>query len=131
MNKKLINSLIGLLLLLLANGVMALETLPAIGHETVEEAYEALKIDQNAKASEYEGWYLFTTSHDGVYSIWSFTPPEHPAHPSVIKRDIVKKDKKLYINMNALCEAVELNCDLLIESFKQINEEIKARHESS
>jgi hypothetical protein len=71
-----------------------------IGYATIEEAY-------NAK-----------------YILWSFTPDDHPAHPSAIRREIVKKGDQILIKMDALCYSNQLDCDLLIDQFKKINERI-------
>ncbi|MFA9418577.1 MAG: molecular chaperone DnaJ [Gammaproteobacteria bacterium] len=97
----------------------------AIGYATVEEAYAALGADPSAALTEYGGWSIFNVKADGKYILWSFTPEKHSAHPSVIRRDIVKKDGEIFINMNALCHAEKASCDTLIEEFRLINENIK------
>jgi hypothetical protein len=58
------------------------------------------------------------------YILWSFTPDDHPAHPSAIRREIVKKGDQILIKMDALCNSNQLDCDLLIDQFKKINERI-------
>lgn len=74
--------------------------------------------------TEYEGWTIFNQKGDGKYILWSFTPDDHPAHPSAIRREIVKKDDEILIRMDALCNSTQLDCDLLIDQFKKINERI-------
>ena len=95
-----------------------------IGYATIEEAFNALKADPAVGMQEYEGWTIFNQKGDGKYILWSFTPDDHPAHPSVIRREIVKKDDKILIKMDALCNSNQLDCDLLIDQFKKINERI-------
>ena len=95
-----------------------------IGYETIEEAFSALKADPAVGMKEYEGWTIFNQKGDGKYILWSFTPDDHPAHPSVIRREIVKKDDQVLIRMDALCNSNQLDCDLLIDQFKKINERI-------
>ena len=95
-----------------------------IGYATIEEAYNALKADSSVGMKEYEGWTIFNQKGDGKYILWSFTPDDHPAHPSVIRREIVKKDDEILIRMDALCNSNQLDCDLLIDQFKKINERI-------
>ena len=96
-----------------------------IGYATIEDAFIALEADPAAAKTEYEGWTIFNQKGDGKYILWSFTPQDHPAHPSVIRRDIVKKDDELFISMNALCHSSRFDCDQLIEQFEQINERIR------
>ena len=97
----------------------------AIGFASVQEAYDALNADADASKSEYEGWTLFTQKADGKYILWSFTPVDHPVHPSAVRRDVVKKDGEVFITMAVLCYASHFDCDQLIEQFQQINARIK------
>ncbi len=96
-----------------------------IGYKTVDAAYQALESDASAAVTHYEGWVIFNQKGDGQYVLWSFTPDEHPAHPAVIRRFIVKKDNELFIQMSALCEANKFDCDSLVEAFEKINETIR------
>lgn len=95
-----------------------------IGYATIEEAYNALKADSTVGMKEHEGWTIFNQKGDGKYILWSFTPDDHPAHPSAIRREIVKKGDQILIKMDALCYSNQLDCDLLIDQFKNINERI-------
>ncbi|MDH3631561.1 MAG: hypothetical protein OER98_10625 [Gammaproteobacteria bacterium] len=95
-----------------------------IGYATIEEAYNALKADSAVGMQEYEGWTIFNQKGEGKYILWSFTPDDHPAHPSAIRREIVKKNDEILIRMDAMCNSNQLDCDLLIEQFKQINKRI-------
>lgn len=96
-----------------------------IGYATIEEAYNALKADPAVSMKEYEGWTIFNQKGDGKYILWSFTPDDHPVHPSAIRREVVKKEGEIFIKMDALCVSNQLDCDLLIDQFKKINERIK------
>lgn len=98
-----------------------------IGYASVQEAFEALSADPAASQSFYEGWTIFNTRDNGRYVIWSFTPDDHPVHPSAIRREIVSKDGEVFINMAILCYASRLDCDLLVEQYEQINENLKRR----
>lgn len=99
----------------------------SIHYNTVEEALAALENNPDATLTEHEGWQVFNVKEDGFYILWSFTTTEHPAHPAVVKRSIMKKDGELFIAMDALCHSVQIFCDSLIEDFKLINEAIKQR----
>lgn len=99
----------------------------SIRYATVEEAFAALEKNPDAVLTEHEGWKVFNVKEKGVYVLWSFTPPDHPAHPTVVKRSILKKDGELFIDMAALCFSPRILCDSLLEDFKLINENIKQR----
>ena len=96
-----------------------------IGYVTVEEAFTALEADPDAAMTEYEGWTIFNQKNDGVYTIWSFTSEGHATHPTVIRRDIVKRADEVSIEMNALCHSSKFDCDQLIDEFKKINQRIR------
>ena len=100
---------------------------PAIDFATVQDAYDALSADPTATQSDYEGWTIFNQKADGKYIIWSFTPVDHPVHPTVVRREVVKKDGEVYIAMAVLCHSSRLDCDQLIEQFKQINQNLQRR----
>ena len=102
----------------------------AIQYKTVEDALKALESDSGAELTEYEGWKIFKQKNDGRYVLWSFTPAEHPAHPTVVRRTIAKVNGQLNIDMDALCYSTQIFCDSLMEDFKQINENIKQRESS-
>ena len=99
----------------------------SIDFESVDEALRALEANPKAALTEYEGWKVFNVKENGVYNLWSFTPAIHPAHPSVIKRSILKKNGELFIDMDAICMSTQIFCDALMEDFKAINENIKER----
>jgi hypothetical protein len=115
--------LVALLYLPVAAAQQVAEPSP-IGYATIEEAFNALKADPAVGMKEYEGWTIFNQKGDGKYILWSFTPDDHPAHPSAIRREIVKRDDEILIKMDALCNSNQLDCDLLIDQFKKINERI-------
>ena len=101
-------------------------------YKSVEAAFNALESNPDAQLTEYEGWAIFKLKGGGKYELWSFTPPEHPANPTVIRREIVKRGDEILISMDAFCESNMFDCDDLIEQFKEINENIrnKAKAES-
>jgi hypothetical protein len=94
---------------------------------TVQGAYDALSADPTAKQSDHDGWTVFNQKADGKYIIWSFTPVDHPVHPTAVRREVVKKDGEVFISMDVLCHSSRLDCDQLIEQFKQINQNLQRR----
>jgi hypothetical protein len=98
-----------------------------IGYASIDEAFTALQADPQAVMTEYEGWTIFNQKNEGVYTIWSFTSEDHPTHPTVVRREIVKRDGEVSIKMDALCHSSKLDCDQLIDEFNAINERIKQK----
>ncbi len=100
-----------------------------IGYPTVDAALQALKARSDVTVSVRDGWTI--VDDRSASTIWSFTPPGHPAHPAAVKRTVVPRDGAMFVQMNALCQADKAACDRLIEEFKQLNErmaqDIRAR----
>ena len=97
----------------------------SIHYKSVDEALAALESNPAATLTEHEGWKVFNLKENGLYLLWSFTPANHPAHPSAIKRSIFKKNGELFIDMDAICFSTQIFCDSLMEEFKHINERLK------
>ena len=83
--------------------------------------------DPSAAQSEYEGWTSFNQKVEGKYIIWSFTPEDHPVHPTAVPREIVNKDGEVLISMVVMCHSSRFDCDQLIEQFQQINENLQRK----
>lgn len=93
-----------------------------VGYATVDAALQALKGRSDVSISVQGGW---TIVHDDpVNTIWSFTPPTHPAHPAVVKRAAVSRDGEVQIQMTGLCQASKTACDKLMKEFEELNEGI-------
>jgi hypothetical protein len=107
-----------------------LEADSPIGYETVQDAFDALSADPDATKSEYEGWTIFKQKGDGKYILWSFTPNDHPVHPTAVRREVVSKDGEVFITMAVLCHSSRFDCDQLIKQFQRINEGIRQRMSS-
>ncbi|HEU4618500.1 MAG TPA: hypothetical protein VFV10_10685 [Gammaproteobacteria bacterium] len=93
-----------------------------IGYATVEAALAGLRSDPNAKFSTQEGWTVVASQEHGRAVQWFFTPQDHPAYPSVVKRTVGENRGVGVIDMAALCEVEQSECDRLIEDFRQISE---------
>ncbi len=87
-------------LILFTSGSIAQETNDpsVIGFETVDQAFTALQADPSAVATDYEGWTIFNQKTDGKYILWSFTPEGHPAHPTAVRREVIRKDSEVLIS---------------------------------
>lgn len=82
-----------------------------IGYPSVAAAREALDTRDDIEGMEEEGWTLFEDTENGT--VWHFTPPDHSAHPTAIKRIIVKRPGEDDIEMFVRCEAPRFACEAL------------------
>ncbi|WP_105189800.1 molecular chaperone DnaJ [Pseudoalteromonas sp. T1lg48] len=96
----------------------------SIGYKTVELALEALKNKQGTKLSVQGGWTIVEDKEESNMVLWSFTPSAHPAYPAAVKRKVLERDGKVYIQMSALCQAKKAACDKLMQEFEQLNKNI-------
>ena len=62
---------------------------------------------------------------DGDRILWTFTPEWHSAHPTAVKREVIEKDGKVFIEMSVLCQSSKPECDQLVEQFEQLNDNIR------
>lgn len=95
-----------------------------IGYASVAAALEALKARADVRISVQGGWTIVNDPADNA--LWSFTPPDHPAHPAAVKRSTVQRDGAVFIDMRALCQAEKLACDKLMAEFRELNDKIRA-----
>ncbi|WP_073218950.1 DUF4019 domain-containing protein [Massilia sp. CF038] len=100
-----------------------------IGYPTVAAALAALKARSDVKIETAQGWTV--VREEATQTIWTFTPPGHPAHPSVIRRAIEQKNGAVYLGMQAKCGAKKNACDKLIAEFTKLNEGIAQSMQSS
>ena len=90
-----------------------------VGYPTVSAALEALRARSDVNISVQGGWTI--VDDKSARALWSFTPPNHPAHPAVVRRTVISRDGAIGIDMTALCQASKAACDKLMEDFKGLN----------
>jgi hypothetical protein len=93
-----------------------------IDYPSVAAARQALEARDDAKVSEEDGWTLIEEPDTGT--VWNFTPPDHPAHPTVVKRSIIKRPGKDDIDMQGRCEGPRSACERLIRQFEYQNAQL-------
>ena len=70
-----------------------------------------------------DGWQLVYQNTDGNMVVWSFVPPNDPAYPAVVRREVRADRQQASISMSGLCEArKEAACDALFDYFKAMNQ---------
>ena len=74
-------------------------------------------------SGDHGEWEIITNQLN--HSVWSFTPEEHPAHPSVIRRKVFEKDGSVFIRTEVRCGAGKSVCDLLVKDFLKLDDKIK------
>ena len=94
-----------------------------LGYPTVEAAYEGLKARSDVRFRTANGWTI--ADDDGLGGVWSFTNPQHPAHPAVVKRWPVEEDGVVSIKMDVLCQADKSACDKLVADFQVLNTQMR------
>ena len=55
-------------------------------------------------------------------TVWTFTVPGHPAHPSVVCRRPVQDGAELRLQTQVQCNAVEAECQKLVKAFQELNQ---------
>jgi hypothetical protein len=108
--------------LLGAAAVFAAEDSATIGYATVGAALQALRSDPTARFETQQQWIVVASSEAEQPVQWFFTPPAHPAHPSVIKRTAVERGGQGFIDIAVLCQVEQAECERLLDDFRQTHE---------
>ena len=96
----------------------------SLRYSSVAEALQSIrsKPGVSVNLTQPDGWTI-VTDPSPVLSVWSFTPMNHPAYPSVVRRKIQQDSNgNVSVIMLAMCEAPKEPCDQLIQDFQLINE---------
>ena len=94
----------------------------SIEYDSVAEAFVDLRTKADVAVVVREGWTMIIEA-DG-YTSWTFTPPDHPASPTVAKRTVYQDQDGWHVAMKVHCEAEQTACDNFIRQFTVINEEM-------
>ncbi|RFB78974.1 hypothetical protein [Methylovirgula sp. 4M-Z18] len=54
-------------------------------------------------------------------TVWTFTKPGHPAHPSVVCRYPVQMGQQVFLRMEVICHNTQGACDKLVADFQALN----------
>lgn len=98
------------------------EVRDSIGYPSAEAALAALRAKSGVSFREEGGWTI--AEERGARTIWSFTPADHPAHPSAVRRQVVVTDDgRLTLKTDVSCQAAKAPCDDLVRDFDALNEQ--------
>jgi hypothetical protein len=90
-----------------------------IAYASVAEAYDALHAKAGVTFSRNGDW---TVANDTDRSIWSFTPSNHDAHPSVGRRQLLQHQGSFFVKTEILCQARKAACDRLHGDYQQLDQ---------
>lgn len=95
---------------------------PTIGYDTVAHALAAVKADPKARVVSDWAWttYEIGTFGQPGYVLWSFSPADHPAHQSAVKRTVALRDGRVIIDMDVAWEAAKPACDQMVRDFEAL-----------
>ena len=98
-----------------------------IGYSTIKEAVASLSTNPGAAVREEQGWTIIDESTgENTIVLWSFTPENHPAYPSMIRRTLYQQGNGPWLlRMNIKCGAAKVPCDALVRDFQRLNEEME------
>ena len=97
----------------------------AIPYPTVAVAFDSLRAKSGVEVSNQSGFTVIT--EPATYTLWTFTPAGHPAHPTVVRRQMVREGDDVFSHMQVKCEAAKPACDKLVAEFKALDEQIRER----
>jgi hypothetical protein len=95
----------------------------AIGYGSVAAALQAVRSDPSAQFESQEGWTIVASRENDQAVQWFFTPVGHPSHPAVVKRTALERGGVGFIDLAALCEVPQSECDQLLDDFRQQHEQ--------
>ena len=110
----------------LASGPVFAQPKLGIPFPTVAAALGALKAKPGVKFESNDGW---TIANDTDGAMWSFTPENHYANPSVGRRALRQQDGRFFVETQILCQASKAACDRLRDDYalldRRMNEAIQ------
>jgi hypothetical protein len=112
-------------LLIATVAVAAVDDPAPIGYSSVAGVLQALRADPRAQFQDQQGWTV-VASREGEHAVeWFFPPVDHPAYPSVIRRTVLEENGVGLIDLAALCQVPQSDCDLLLDDFRQYREKLE------
>ena len=100
-----------------------------INYPSVAAALEGLRARSDVDIRTQDGWTIVDDRASS--SQWTFTPPNEPAYPAVVKRVVTNRNGALFVEMAVLCQAEKLACDKLVAEFTEMNEALRQSSNSS
>lgn len=112
-----------LLCVVASAGVLA-QPASGVGYDSPKQAFEALRAAPGVRGGPRGGWLVIAVDEGVNKGVWSFTMPNHPAHPAVARRIPIERNGQLYVDLRVLCGAEKSVCDEFYAEFKKLDEEV-------
>jgi hypothetical protein len=118
-------------------GVSAAMALPAAAEETalcggpggapvdVQARVVAAQVPEVFRDKEFVAY-----QDKDTFTMWTFTLPGHPAHPTVVCRRPVRSGDSITLQMDIVCKAAEKPCADLGQQFKELNAQMQTAIEN-
>jgi hypothetical protein len=95
-----------------------------VGYPSVAAALEAVKAKPGVRVSVQDGWTVI--AEQGGLVLGTFTPPGHPAHPTVARREAKQHaNAAWYVDQRVLCQAAKAACDKINAEFVELNNQMR------
>lgn len=88
-------------------------------YPSVAAALESIRTKSGAKITMQSGWTVI--QDEATTTVWSFTPPSHPAYPAALRRSVVEQDGSLVVKSDAMCEAAKAACEQLMADVRDLD----------
>jgi len=111
----------GILGLILSTNLALAQELCGRATEQPQALFDRLTKAEKLKEDFRDKSYV-AISDKATDTIWTFTVPGHPAHPSVVCRRPVQDGAELRLEMNVRCNASETECQKLVTAFQELNQ---------
>ena len=93
------------------------------GYASVAVALESIRTKSGVKEATQSNWTVFEDA--STLSLWSFTLPGHTAHPTAVRRRIVKEGDNIMVHSDVLCEAPRPACDTVAVEFAKLDHAVR------
>lgn len=80
-------------------------------------ALRAQKLTTQPAPSQYEAF-----ADNDRRILWALTKEGHPAHPSVVCRQVVQTGPEMKVEMQAQCDGPQAACDALVREFQSLTD---------
>jgi hypothetical protein len=105
-----------------ATPALAQDDLCGRPREAPEALYDRLTKTEKLKESFRDKAYI-AINDAARNTLWTFTVPGHPAHPTVVCRQPVDvPGKELSLQMDVQCNADGAECERLVSAFQELNQ---------
>jgi hypothetical protein len=111
----------GLVLMPLLGGQALAQELCGRPREEPQALFDRLTKSEGLKEDFRDKSYV-AISDKTKNTVWTFTAPGHPAHPSVVCRRPVQDGADVRLQMNVQCSAAEAECQKLVRGFQELNQ---------